>query len=198
MMNEMILEAMVQVGDLYTHEELYKSVQHYALAFNYRNTVFVLQRDGGWDTFVYVDVEDGLFEHILSSDDCDASFQDVVQTILTYTNALMDAHLESDDCQFRGDIADMLGVVSLGALSKSRVSKREKLHYWVDGQHFSASVLDTQKWINHPVEKRYFELVEEFIGDGRGKKVLCMYECSEVKNYVLNAQYLKRNSCINL
>jgi hypothetical protein len=94
--------AMMQVGDLMNREELVAATTNYALAYNWRDVLFVLTRGESFDVFAYVDVEQELFEHILDSQDTGYSLARVISAIVKHGEDIAKCHLAEDDMYFRG------------------------------------------------------------------------------------------------
>ena len=155
----MYLKMMELDEDLMTLTELMRMTDHYTLGYNWQNIIFILERELGWDVFVYVDKDEHLFEHILSSDDVEAEMHYVIRIISKYGYHIASAHLGDDDEFFGGSSNSYVNsredIGSLLKITKSREKKSLKVRYNVDGVTLrteSVLVKDSQRWIVHREE----------------------------------------------
>ena len=101
-------ESALEVGDLYTLEEVFDDLLNYEISMSYMHIIVVLRRRFGWDAFIVTD--DNSLENILSSEDLDADIEEVQSYLFAYADDVMAAHLSEDDTYVRRPADELLGI----------------------------------------------------------------------------------------
>lgn len=193
-MNTIAIE-MMNVGELYTLDEMQMATLNYKLVWKTLDNVFAVISDGRhFDVVCYVDIVDKMFEHVYSSDDHDYPITRVIYTLQKYGKEIADAHLAEDDGWFNGayvmreNIEDVLQIVGNANIKYNRFNYAVNMPALLD--KVSVDIPVRAPWVRyqHVEYDRFYEVLPS------SREVVVVYRTMSVDRS-FKASHIRGNTC---